>query len=96
SKGWAALILASSQGRGPAVAALLAAKGIDVNARERDGRTALMWASYTGGDPGVVRALIAKGADVSLKDTKGRTALNYARGAKQTEIVGIIMAAGGK
>ena len=36
-------------------ALFLIEKGIDVNARERDGRTALMWASYMGGDPGVVR-----------------------------------------
>jgi hypothetical protein len=46
----------------------LLAKGVDVNAKDKDGATALIAASQMG-HLDVVRALLANGADVMLKAT---------------------------
>ena len=49
-------------------------KGVDVNARDENGKTALLWASYYG-DIEVLKYLIKKGADIEAKDDKGNTPL---------------------
>jgi hypothetical protein len=50
--------------------------GVDMDARDEDGRTALMVASE-GGELEIVKLLIKKGADVNSKDVSGYTALMY-------------------
>jgi uncharacterized protein len=55
----------------------LLAEGVDVNAKDMDGRTALMYASYNG-HVELIRELLEKGAAVNLQDNYGRTALMMA------------------
>jgi len=69
------------------VVKLLIDKGADVNVKDAYvGATALMHASMIGAIP-VAKILIAKGADIKAKDKFGNTALDYAKKAKQTEMV---------
>jgi len=52
----------------------LLAKGADIHARDKNGKTALMYASGMGYHE-IVRDLLVKGAEVNAKDKQGRTAL---------------------
>jgi ankyrin repeat protein len=58
----------------PAVVEFLLAKGADIKARLKDGRTGLMLAAHLGKDDRI-RLLIAKGTDVNAHDLSGTTAL---------------------
>jgi hypothetical protein len=51
--------------------------GIDVNAKDSDGRTALMYSAYNG-HTAVMQLLLDKGADVDIREGNGRTALMLA------------------
>jgi ankyrin repeat protein len=51
--------------------------GIDINAKEDDGRTALLIAAEKG-DAGMAALLADSGADVNARDVDGYTALMYA------------------
>lgn len=51
--------------------------GIDINAKDEDGRSALMYAAYNGHNA-VIQILLEKGASVDLRDVNGRTALMLA------------------
>ena len=54
--------------------------GVELDARDRHGRTALMnAAAYGSSDPHVVRSLVNHGADPSLETDAGRTALDLMR-----------------
>ena len=54
--------------------------GVELDARDRHGRTALMnAAAYGSADPHVVRSLVNLGADPSLETDAGRTALDLMR-----------------
>jgi ankyrin repeat protein len=55
------------------VTTMLLQKGVNVNARDRDGRTALHLAADEGHEM-VVRLLPGNGADVSAEDERGWTA----------------------
>ena len=58
---------------------LMAAKGADLNVRDRSGATALMWAAFNdAGDPAMVEALLAMGADPLASNKAGETALDWA------------------
>ena len=61
---------------------MLLAKGAQVNAKTKDGKTPLMVAADKG-NAEVAQALLAKGADATLKDAKGKTALDMAADAHQ-------------
>lgn len=68
---------------------LLIAKGCDVNARTKRGRTplhetAMCW------NPPCVKYLLGKGADTSIKDEDGLTVLDNAKKLGQTEIISIL------
>jgi len=52
-------------------------EGVDVNARDQDGRTALMYAAFNGYTE-IMEKLIQKGALVNLCDNLGRMALMFA------------------
>ncbi len=52
--------------------------GIDIESRDRRGRTALMLAASEGSGFAQVAALLVAGADRSARDAEGRTALEYA------------------
>jgi ankyrin repeat protein len=45
-------------------------KGVDVNCRDKDGRTPLYFAAYQGHSQ-IVDALIEKGAHLEIKDNEG-------------------------
>ncbi len=58
-------------------------KGVDVNAKDKGGRTALMLASRQS----VVRALLAAGADVNERDNSGVTALMLMAASGKTAMI---------
>ena len=73
-----------------AVARLLLDHGLDVNARDRQGRTALM---YRCSVP-VATLLLEHGADVNAHDKKGQTPLSIAQG--QASMITLLTKAGAK
>lgn len=68
-------------------------KGININARDSDGRTCLMWASKMG-DKFIVEKLLLWGADCNLLNSDGRTALMWAAKKGHLEIVKALIKAG--
>ena len=80
------LYFAARTGSLNAVQALLAADGIDVNARDCKGRTALHRAASSRGDPltgeQLVGALVAAGADLDTADQRGCKPVDLARQAE--------------
>ena len=85
---------AAKRGDITAVNALLA-KGAEVNAKDKDGRTALMYAAGNGHTE-TVETLLAKGAEVNAEDKGGRTALMYATWKGHTKIVRLLKQAGAR
>jgi hypothetical protein len=75
------------------VTELLIRKGVDVNARSRDGDTALMQASRYGFVE-IVQALLKAGAQVDLETPDGRNALSEAIRGERPEVVEVLRAAG--
>ena len=53
---------------------LLVEEGVDVESKDRDGRTPL-WRAAKAGEEAVVRLLLEKGADMESKDKYGHTLL---------------------
>jgi len=74
------------------VAELLVAKGADVNAMSREGRTPLMFAAYRG-STGMVRLLLDKGANVNAAAGQG-TALHWAARWGQPGVAELLIARG--
>jgi len=66
---------------------------VDINAKDRDGRTPLLLASVNA-EKEIVDALLAKGADIKAKDKDGRTALHAAIQMTQTEIATVLIEKG--
>jgi hypothetical protein len=74
---------------------LMAAKGADLNVRDRSGSTALMWAAFNdSGDAAMIEALIALGADPLAANTAGETALDWALRRGDTPAVAALRRAG--
>lgn len=63
--------------------------GLDLDARNGEGKTALMYVSEFGGKAAVQRLLKA-GADPLAKSEEGRTAYDYAKTGKHAEIASIL------
>jgi len=90
----AALLQASAKGDLKAVRDLLD-KGVNVNARDKDGRQPLIEATYWQ-HADIVRLLIDKGADVNAKKLDGTTALEFAVLLRSKEIEQMLRQAGAK
>ena len=73
---------AAEKGNIEAVKQHLAA-GMDVNAKDKHGRTTLH-AAAVGGSTEVVELLIAKGADLNADDVNGKTPLDWSGGEEET------------
>ena len=73
---------------------LLLAKGADINARSKQGRTPLIVAAAYDGNLEVVKLLIEKGADMAAKDGSGTTPLLAATDVNDTETVKFLVARG--
>ena len=86
-RGETGLILALREEHLQAVAVLLKAPGLDVEAKARNGDTALMIAAFTG-NKAAVEALLEKDAEVNRP---GWTALHYAAAAGANEIVQLLL-----
>jgi len=54
-------------------------QGVDINAKDEDGRTPLYTAAHSG-KIDILKYFISKGADVNAKCNKGRTPLHLAAG----------------
>jgi hypothetical protein len=65
-------------------------RGVDVNARNRDGSTALHAAAVQG-QVAVLRSLLEHGADPRIRNDFGHTALDDARSMKREEAVRLLM-----
>ncbi|MBK7930719.1 MAG: ankyrin repeat domain-containing protein [Bryobacterales bacterium] len=72
---------------------LLVAKGADVKAVSRQGRTALHVAAGSTDALAIARMLLAKGADVNAADGLGQTPLICAE-MSQTELIGLLVRSG--
>lgn len=68
-------------------------KGVDVNARDKNGETALYEAA-TNGYTEIVELLVSKGADVNAKDNDGITALHLSAWNDNSEMVAVLIAKG--
>ena len=76
--GWTPLMTAASRGFGAKVCLLLE-KGVEINARDSNGRTALDYACEKGGNQGhqdVVKYLLNAGADLGVRTQTGETPLH--------------------
>ena len=74
---------------------LMAAKGADLNVRDRSGSTALMWGAFNdSGDAAMVEALIGLGADPLASNKAGETALDWALRRGETPAVAALRKAG--
>ncbi len=72
-------------------------RGADPNAKDEEGYTPLMRAAYSDFVPTEnVRTLLSAGADVNARSAGGDTALALARKRGDTELVGLLLAAGAK
>ncbi|MDP9171025.1 MAG: ankyrin repeat domain-containing protein [Acidobacteriota bacterium] len=78
----------------PKKARLLIAKGADVKAQSKQGRTPLMVAATCDGCMETVRLLISKGADVNARDVRGGTALDAAAQANDMETIQLLIEKG--
>jgi ankyrin repeat protein len=66
------------------------AQGVDINAKDEDGRTALMYAAYNGHKE-IMENLIQKGASVNLCDNYGRTALMFVSSGPYPDAVKLLL-----
>ncbi|KAF1841306.1 uncharacterized protein K460DRAFT_419391 [Cucurbitaria berberidis CBS 394.84] len=83
--GWTALPWALERRSPLTVEAVLAGRGVQVDRRDRTGRTALLWAaSYGYAD--VVQMLMDQGADPHIRDESDREALDYAQMFNHIEV----------
>jgi ankyrin repeat protein len=71
-------MLAANSNKNPEVITALLEAGIDINVRDKNGRTALMWAARNNSNPSVVLTLLEAGADARLINTKGNRAIDIA------------------
>ena len=73
---------------------LLLIDGLDVNARDNDGRTLLSWAAQRG-QLEATAFLLSQGAEINAQDRSGTTPLGWAERAKRREVATLLGLAGG-
>jgi ankyrin repeat protein len=73
---------------------LLLIDGLDVNARDTDGRTLLSWAAQRG-QLEATAFLLRQGAEINAQDRSGTTPLGWAERAKRREVATLLGLAGG-
>ncbi|MEW6731425.1 MAG: ankyrin repeat domain-containing protein [Acidobacteriota bacterium] len=86
------LVAAAASGDSATVKSLLA-QGVDVNVKDKDGKTALMYAAEKGYSD-IVKSLLVQAVNVNAKDKDGKTALMYAADKGHTEVVELLKNAG--
>jgi ankyrin repeat protein len=74
-------------------AKVLLARGAEVNAKTKQGRTALTWAAWRGMTD-TVKALLAGGAEVNSRDQWGGTPLNFAVDKNRLDTMKVLLDAG--
>ena len=74
----------------PAVSPWLIERGVDVNAKDPNGKTALHFAAMRGVRADYVQNLLDAGADAGGKDNDGKTALDYAVASKRTKLIALL------
>lgn len=84
---------AAAEGEAPLVELLLV-DGLDVNARDGDGRTLLSWAAQRG-HPDAAELLLRHGADVNVRDHAGKTPLAWAAQAGHQAVGALLRLHGG-
>ena len=84
------LIKACRTGQKGVALALLKKPDLDVNERDRQGRTALFYACAQA-QRDVVIALLKRGADTTLADTHSVTPLHQAAAVGNREIMGLLL-----
>ena len=78
-----------------ALVGVMAAKGADLQFRDRSGSTALMWAAFNeAGDAAMIDALLEVGADPLATNNAGETALDWALRRGETPAVAALRRAG--
>jgi ankyrin repeat protein len=73
---------------------LLATEGIDVDLKDKYGRTPLLWAAANGHEAVVKLLLATEGIDVDLKDKYGRTPLSWAAANGHKAIIKLLLPKG--
>jgi ankyrin repeat protein len=89
NKGWTALMFAVSMGDEDTMRVLLAAKRIDANLTDAEGKTVLMQAASEN-NLDSARILLAHKADADIADRAGETALTIAARRNYTEIIELL------
>jgi ankyrin repeat protein len=77
------------------LAELLIAKGANIDAADRKGKTPLSHAAYSGYKE-LAELLISKGANVNAIDNKGRTPLDWANYSRHKDLVELLIRHGGE
>ena len=88
------LIYASSQGHIGTVHTLILDSGVDVDVRDKDGRTPLIWAAKNGHTELVTTLISCYNSNVYHRDSRGKTALMYAAGAGLVDTVNALISHG--
>lgn len=68
------------------IAKLLIEKGVDVNAKDNDGKAPLFYAK----SPEIINLLVKHKADVNAKDNDGKIALYYAMKDRKSDIINVL------
>jgi ankyrin repeat protein len=84
---------AAAEGELPLIELLLV-DGMDVNARDADGRTLLSWAAQRG-HADAAELLLRHGAEVNVRDRTGKTPLSWAVRAKHPTVAQVLRQHGG-
>lgn len=91
--GHSSLHVAAMHGSHDIARLLLEREGVEMDSKDRDGRTPLSWAVEEGYVE-VVQMLLEKGAEVDSKDSKGRTSLSWAAAYGRGEVMQLLFEKG--
>lgn len=75
----------------PKIINIILKSGVDVNYKDKSGRTALIYGALHMCNPKVFELLLKRGADPDIKDDDKRTALDYAMDRDNLELVKLLL-----